>query len=129
MRQTHITTRQQPPTGAASQRSQQPQLRPVDPKTGRPYRVVRSARPFHPPAQALRTATLDNLALLPASLLPFKAAYQAIANQQTPGTVLVVLPIGDSLPRRTLEQVVTHLRAKGQPVQIVLGTQLGEDPR
>lgn len=72
---------------------------------------------------------MDNLALLPASLLPFKAAYQAIANQQTPGTVLVVLPIGDSLPRRTLEQVVTHLRTKGQPVQIVLGAQLGEDPR
>jgi hypothetical protein len=72
---------------------------------------------------------LDNLALLPASLLPFKAKYQAIANQQTPGTVLVVLPIGDSLPRRTLEQVVAHLRTKGQPVQIVLGAQLGEHPR
>lgn len=125
---TTITTMQHPPTGAASQRGHQPQQRRADAKTGRLYRIVQSARPFDPPP-ALRTATLDNLALLPASLLPFKASYQAIANQQTPGTVLVVLPIGDSLPRRTLEQVVTHLRTKGQPVQIVLRSQLGEDPR
>lgn len=71
------------------------------------------------PPQAVRKAKLDNLALLPASLLPFKAEYQAIANQQAPGTTLVVLPIGDSLPRRTLEQVATHLRAKGQSVRII----------
>lgn len=53
---------------------------------------------FTPPPRALRRAKLDNLALLPASLLPFKAEYQAIANQQAPGTTLVVLPAGTRCP-------------------------------
>ena len=77
---------------------------------------------FTPPPRALRKAKLDNLALLPASLLPFKAEYQAIANQQAPGTTLVVLPTGDSLPRRTLERVVTRMQAKGQPVRVLANT-------
>jgi hypothetical protein len=88
------------------------QHRPMDPKTGRLYRVVSS------PPPALRKARLDNLALLPASLLPFKAEYQAIANQQAPGTILVVLPANDSLPRRTLERLVMDMQAKGQRVRV-----------
>src|SRR5829696_2916194 len=95
------------------------QHRTVDPKTGRLYRIVRSAKQLGTPPPAIRHATLDNLALLPASLLPFKAEYQAIANQQAPGTTLVVLPTGDSLPRRTLQLVATRLRDKGQPVRII----------
>lgn len=96
-----------------------PQRRPTDPKTGRLFRMVRPVRSFAPPPHAIRKATLDNLALLPASLLPFKAEYQAIANQQAPGTTLVVLPRGNSLSRRALERVVTRLRAKGQLVRII----------
>jgi hypothetical protein len=84
----------------------------MDPKTGRLYRVVNS------PPPALRKARLDNLALLPASLLPFKAEYQAIANQQAPGTILVVLPANDSLPRRTLERLVMDMQAKGRRVRV-----------
>ena len=74
---------------------------------------------FTPPPRALRKAKLDNLVLVPASLLSYKAEYQAIANQQPPGTTLVVLPTGDSLSRRTLERVATRMRAKGQAVQTV----------
>lgn len=96
----------------------QPSRRTVDPRTGRLFRMVRPSKRFHAPPKALRTARLDNLALLPASLLPFKATYQAIANQQQPGTVLVVLPLGDSLPRRALQRVATHLRAHGQRVRV-----------
>jgi hypothetical protein len=81
---------------------------------------------FTPPPRALRKAKLDNLALLPASLLPFKAEYQAIANQQPPGTTLVVLPPGDSLPRRTLELVVTRMQAKGQAVLVLRNQQFKE---
>src|SRR4051812_26894083 len=94
------------------------QHRSIDPKTSRLYRVVSS------PPPALCKATLDNLALLPASLLPFKAKYQAIANQQAPGTTLVVLPVGDSLSRRTLERVATRMQAKGQPVRVLTNEQL-----
>lgn len=71
------------------------------------------------PPRALKRARLDNLALVPASLLPYKAEYQAIANRQPPGTTLVVLPVGDSLPRRTLELVASRLKAKGQPVAMI----------
>ena len=74
---------------------------------------------FRRPPHALRRAKLDNLALVPASLLPYKAEYQAIANEQPPGTTLVVLPPGDSGQRRTLEQVASGLKAKGQRVQIL----------
>lgn len=108
------------------------QVRAVDPKTGRLYRFLRSSKlpahattqtTAHPelsqPPQALGTAHFDNLALLPANLLPFKAEYQVIANQQVPGTTLVVLPIGNSLPRRALEQVVTRMQARGQPVMVI----------
>jgi hypothetical protein len=92
-------------TGDQSSISQQVhQYRRTDPRTGRLYRIVSS------PPPALRKAKLDNLALLPASLLPFKAEYQAIANEQPPGTTLVVLPATDSLPRRTLEQVAARMR-------------------
>jgi hypothetical protein len=105
-------------TGDQSSISQQAhQHRRTDPRTGRLYRIVSS------PPPALRKATLDNLALLPASLLPFKAEYQAIANQQAPGTILVVLPANDSLPRRALERVVTRMQANGQPVRTVVNRQ------
>ena len=92
----------------------QPQQRPSDPKTGRLYRIVRSAHQLGSPPRALRRAKLDNLVVVPASLLPFKAEYQAIANQQASGTTLVVLPAHDSLPRRTLLTVATQLQEKGK---------------
>ena len=104
----------------------QPQRRSFDPRTGRLFRVVRSAHQLSSPPPALRKARLDNLVLVPASLLPFKAEYQAIANQQAPGTTLVVLPTDDSPPRRTLERVVTRMHAKGQPVQVLMRRQLQE---
>ena len=68
---------------------------------------------FTPPPRALRKAKLDNLVVVPASLLTLKGEYQAIANQQPPGTTLVVLPAGESLPRRTLELVAAQMQAKG----------------
>ena len=39
---------------------------------------------------------LDNIALVPAHLLPRKAAYQAIANALPRGDILLVLPSADS---------------------------------
>jgi hypothetical protein len=75
------------------------------------YHLVRSPRP-------LRRAgvKLDNLALVPASLLPFKAEWQTLANQLPAGAVLVVLPAEGGSPRRILETVTTPLEAKGHRV-------------
>jgi hypothetical protein len=72
-----------------------------------------------PPPRALKRAQLDNLALVPASLLPYRDEYQAIANQQPPGTTLVVLPTGDSLPRRTLELVASQMQQQGRSVKTI----------
>jgi hypothetical protein len=52
---------------------------------------MRSFR-LSPPPVAIRKATLDNLALLLASLLPWKATYQELANRLPSGKVLIILP-------------------------------------
>jgi hypothetical protein len=48
--------------------------------------------PYHisePPAR-LKKARLDNIALVPASLLPLKGTYQSVANSYPTGSVLCV---------------------------------------
>ncbi len=62
---------------------------------------------------------LDNIALVPAHLLPRKAAYQAIANALPRGDILLVLPPTDSPERATLERVAQTFRAKGRHVTVL----------
>ena len=73
------------------------------------YRVTR-------PPRRLRKARLDNLALVPASLLPFKKQWQEVANSKPGEHVLIVLPTVEKRPRSVLERVAAHLREKGHPV-------------
>lgn len=47
---------------------------------------------FTRPPLGLRRAKLDNLALVPASLLPFKAKWQRLANDLPEGNILIILP-------------------------------------
>ncbi len=82
----------------------------VDPRTGRLYHVIRPARLTPPPA-ALRRATLDNLALVPGSLLPFKKQW-------------IVLPSSKGPVRTTLEKVSSSMKAKGRRVIILSQDQL-----
>jgi len=99
-------------------------MRAVDPRTGRLYRVVDLARRFKPPPKLLQQARLDNLAIVPASLLPYKVEYQALANQQPPGTTLIVLPVPHTRERATFERVVYCLRARGQRIATVSARQI-----
>jgi len=71
---------------------------------------------FSRPPPALRKAKLDNLVLVPASLLPFKAEYQRIANELPAGTTLIMLPEDNDPQRQRLEAVAATMKAKGQPV-------------
>ena len=73
---------------------------------------------FTKPPQALRQPglKLDNLALVPASLLPFKAQWQALANSLPTGSILICLPPTDSPQRKALETVAMLLRADGYNV-------------
>jgi hypothetical protein len=60
---------------------------------------------------------LDNIALLPASQLPFKKHWQAIANQLPAGSVLVYLP-KKAKQQRIVQNVVSQLRSRGHQVSV-----------
>ena len=62
---------------------------------------------------------LDNIALVPAHLLPRKAEYQAIASELPTGDILLVLPAPDSRERPTMERVAQLFRAKGRHVTVL----------
>ena len=62
---------------------------------------------------------LDNLTLVPASLLPRKADYEAIANDLPRGEVLLVLPPPGSPERTTMQRVAQLFRAKGRHVTVL----------
>ena len=62
---------------------------------------------------------LDNIALVPAHLLPRKAEYQAIANELPTGDILLVSPPADSPERATMERVAATFRAKGRHVTVL----------
>ncbi len=75
-----------------------------------------SAYRFRHPPRAIRKAKLDNLALVPASLLPFKEQYQQIANALPQGATLILLPSPLKQQRRTCEKVAANLRERGHRV-------------
>ncbi len=61
---------------------------------------------------------LDNLAIVPASLLPRRATYQAYANRLPRGQVLIIVPRDAEPARRaTLAKVAASLAANGRRVR------------
>ncbi len=79
---------------------------------------------FAPPPRAIGRARLDNISIVPASLLPQKARYQALANTLPQGDVLVVLPAADSRQRQAIERTIAVFRAKGHQVTTMEATSL-----
>ena len=75
-------------------------------------------RPSGRPPAALRRpgVTLDNIAIVPASLLPLKTKYQAIADELPRGSVLLVLPRRESRYRKLLVQLAGRFAARGDQV-------------
>lgn len=82
--------------------------------------MSRLGRPPYPLRR--RGVTLDNIALVPASLLPYKSCYQALANRLPAGNVLIVLPDGDTPERAMLQSAATVFEAKGRRVTLVAAT-------
>jgi hypothetical protein len=86
------------------------------------------------PPQALRRAQLDNLALVPANLLPYKEQYQHLANELPKGEILIILPEEDLRSgaagriRQAVEKVANQLKAAGQKVTTLSAHQLGQKP-
>jgi hypothetical protein len=75
--------------------------------------------PPSPPTRTLKRATSDNLALVPASLLPFKAAWQRLANELPIGSTLIILPPSESPRSEALERIRTSFEAMGRSVKIL----------
>ena len=80
-----------------------------------------TAASWHRGPRALRRppVPLDNVALVPAHVLPRKAAYQARANELPPGDILLVLPTADSRERTAMERVAQLFRATGRHVTVL----------
>jgi len=61
----------------------------------------------------------DNVALVPASLLPYRAHWQQLANELPAGSVLVCVPMQENKPRRPYLAVARTLRQQGFTVRAV----------
>ena len=68
-----------------------------------PYHIVK-------PPKAVRHARLDNIVLVPASLLPKKGKYQTIANNLPKGSVLICQAQKKQRIADILERVASSLR-------------------
>ena len=79
------------------------------------------------PPRRLRKARLDNLVLVPASLLPFKEQWQEVANSKGGEHVLIVLPTLEQRSRKVVEQVATQLREQGHAVTMLPAEQFREE--
>lgn len=75
-----------------------------------PYQIVE-------PPKALRKAKLDNIALVPASLLPRKGKYQTIANNLPGQGVLICRNEKKERMSHILERVATFFRKNGHFVK------------
>jgi hypothetical protein len=71
------------------------------------------------PPRTLRKVRLDNIAIVPASLLPYKDQWQQIANALPDGDVLIYLPPTEKPQRLILERTASGLRAKGWRVTTI----------
>jgi hypothetical protein len=75
--------------------------------------------PYHitQPPRAIRKARLDNIALVPASLLPRKGTYQTIANNLPKGGVLICHTDNKQRLRTILERVARYFQENGHFVR------------
>ena len=77
--------------------------------------------PYHicKPPRAIRKAKLDNIALVPASLLPRKGTYQTIANNLPGQGVLICQTDKTQKISCVLERVAKHFQKKGHFVRML----------
>ena len=77
----------------------------------------RLSYPIGRPPRAVRRARLDNIALVPASLLPRKGKYQTIANNLPKGGVLICQTEQKHRISAILENVAAFFRQNGHFVK------------
>jgi len=72
---------------------------------------------FTRPPQALLRAKLDNIAIVPASMLPFKKAVQELLSGLPPGGVFLCHSQANARQRKLLERVGETFRQHGHAVK------------
>ena len=84
---------------------------------------------FSKPPRALRRpgVRLDNIALVPASLLPYKKEWQAVANDLPAGSVLLCSTTSQR-QQQVLERVSKHLQRKGHQVRTLPVERITQEP-
>ncbi len=80
--------------------------------------------PPSPLPGTLKRAKFDNLALVPASLLPFKAAWQQIANELPIGSTLIILPSSGSPHSEAMERIAASFEERGRAVKILPASEI-----
>jgi hypothetical protein len=80
--------------------------------------MIKQYRFINPP-QALRNAARDNIILVPASALPFKAQYQKIANSLPKGSVLLCHSVESTGQQKLLETVGILFQKRGHRVTML----------
>jgi hypothetical protein len=84
---------------------------------------VRTSR-FRQPPVAVRRAKLDNLTLVPGSMLPYMEACQQTANRLPKGAVLIVLPTENETQKQTMLVIAKLLSAEGHQVTVIPAAQV-----
>lgn len=80
--------------------------------------------PITRPPRTVRKAMLDNLAVLPGSMLSSIARYQELANELPDGGVLLVLPLNSPKQKAALLAVAKLLAEQGHQVRVVSSDQV-----
>lgn len=75
-----------------------------------------AARAWAPRAVRRRNTRLDNIALVPASLLPFKDQWEQLAKALPAGEALLVVPTAETPLKGAMRLLVPQLRAKGRHI-------------
>lgn len=74
----------------------------------------------HPLKPRGRSRRFGNIALVPASQLPYRATWQAIANGLPPGNVLFVVPARETLMKERMRRVAATLQSQGYRLSAII---------
>ena len=85
---------------------------------------MRNQYRFSKPPKALLNSRLDNIAIVPASLLPFKDSWQKVANAMPKGSILLC-HAANVKQKQVLQNVRRLLSESGYTVRIMSSEGLG----
>ncbi|GAC1344518.1 MAG: hypothetical protein NVSMB27_05580 [Ktedonobacteraceae bacterium] len=89
---------------------------------------MRHAARFSQPPRAVQRARLDNLTLVPGSVLAQIARCQELANDLPRGSVLIVLPADNPKQKQALLAVAKLVAQEGHQVRVIPEAEVSRRP-